>query len=68
MALALSILAFRFCCLPFMILRVSVGGHHLLGHVDLSSEVATVCDNWYFGVLQRVVFGVRKSFPRPFVS
>ena len=43
-------------------------GHHLFGHVDLSSEVAAVCDNWYSGVLQRLVSGFRKSFPRPFVS
>ena len=78
-ALALSNLAFRFVVagippvllagrLAYMILRVSVGVITFSGHVDLSSEVPAVCDNWCSGVLQRLVSGVRKSFPRPFVS
>ena len=78
-ALALSSLAFRFVvagippillagCLAFYDSTRECWGHHLFGHVDLSSEVAAVCDNWYSGVLQRLVSGVRKSFPRPFVS
>ena len=77
-ASALSSLAFRFVVagippillagrLAFMILR-ECWDHYLFGHVDLSSKVAALCDNRYSGVLQRLVSGLRKSFPRPFVS